>query len=194
MVRVASRASGRGTREAGSAGNCESTLEADNSAVDISSSVEEAEARATRRGTRAKHGDRRGIASSGASLRPRDPRSGIGRELRVDATRPTRVFNAATNVLGGRGRMRPTTRPLIFRRRRRRPTGNRPIACVNAPTAEAEARAAYVFTSLRFACTLIRIPRPMNRLTSAVPPNDTSGSGTPTIGSNPLTIAMLTKA
>ncbi len=52
----------------------------------------------------------------------------------------------------------------------------------------------YVFTSLRFACTLIRIPSPMKRLTSAVPPKDISGSGTPTMGRSPLTIAMLTKA
>src|SRR5438067_8364381 len=42
-LRVASRATGRGTREAGSAGNCESTHEADNAAIETSSNVEEAE-------------------------------------------------------------------------------------------------------------------------------------------------------
>ena len=51
-----------------------------------------------------------------------------------------------------------------------------------------------VATSFRCACTLIRMPRPMNSEIIAVPPYDTSGSGTPTTGSNPLTIAMLTNA
>ena len=52
----------------------------------------------------------------------------------------------------------------------------------------------HVVTSLRCACTLIRMPRPMNSDTSAVPPYDTSGSGTPTTGSTPLTMPMLTNA
>jgi hypothetical protein len=43
---VEARATGRGTREAGSAGNCESRHEADNSMFDGSSRVEEAEVRA----------------------------------------------------------------------------------------------------------------------------------------------------
>jgi uncharacterized OsmC-like protein len=51
-----------------------------------------------------------------------------------------------------------------------------------------------VATSLRCACTLISTPSPMNSDTIAVPPYDTSGSGTPTTGRMPLTMPMFTNA
>ncbi len=52
----------------------------------------------------------------------------------------------------------------------------------------------YVCTSLRCRCTLIRMPVPMNRVRSAVPPYERKGSGTPTTGRMPDTMPMLTKA
>ena len=51
-----------------------------------------------------------------------------------------------------------------------------------------------VCTSLRCLCMLISIPSPRYSAASAVPPYETSGSGTPTTGSTPLTMPMLTKA
>src|SRR5205823_8039925 len=55
-------------------------------------------------------------------------------------------------------------------------------------------RGAHVATSFRCACTLISTPRPMKSEIIAVPPYDTSGSGTPTTGKSPLTMLMLTTA
>jgi hypothetical protein len=39
----------------------------------------------------------------------------------------------------------------------------------------------------------IRIPKPAMSVTIEVPPKDTSGKGTPTTGTSPVTIAVLTK-
>ena len=42
-------------------------------------------------------------------------------------------------------------------------------------------------------CIDIRIPNPAISVTMEVPPNDTSGNGTPTTGTRPVTIAVFTK-
>src|SRR6185295_5900595 len=57
-----------------------------------------------------------------------------------------------------------------------------------------ESRFHYVCTSLRWRCTLRRMPAPMKSVRSAVPPYDRNGNGTPTTGRMPDTMPMLTNA